>query len=147
MHNCVIPFAFVPILLFSRRFSFDSLQSQRYQHRLKQLGRHNTLSDDRETLLIQVGFVWDSHDASWNEHYQCLEAFYHAYGHLQIPPNKDATCASLSTWCKHQRRQYRIMVQGGGNNTMTIERIRKLESIGFEWNPRNLTAACTGHMS
>lgn len=131
--------------------------SQRYQYRLKKIGRHNTLTDEREQLLNQVGFVWDSHQASWNDHYHHLEAFFQAHGHVQIPATENAAYSSLSTWCKHQRRQYRNYVQqqqlgstvsNGNNNisnsTITAERIRKLELLGFEWNPRKLTAAVSG---
>jgi Helicase associated domain len=100
------------------------------------------LSDERETLLNEVGFVWDSHQASWNDHCQQLEAFFHAFGHFQIPSSADnAEYASLSIWCKHQRRQYRNFVQGTGNTTITYDRIQKLEAIGFEWDPRNLAGA------
>jgi hypothetical protein len=122
---------------------------------LKQLGRHNTLIDEREQLLNQVGFVWDSHQASWNDHYQRLEAFFQAHGHVQIPVTESAAYSSLSTWCKHQRRQYRNFVQqqqhgitvtvgnnkNNTNTTMTAERIRKLELLGFEWYPRKFTTA------
>jgi hypothetical protein len=125
---------------------------------LKQIGRHNTLTDEREQLLNQVGFVWDSHQASWNDHYQRLEAFFHFHGHVQIPATENAAYSSLSTWCKHQRRQYRNYVQqqqqatsatngknnnNNNNTTMTVERIRKLELLGFEWNPRRLMSGVT----
>jgi hypothetical protein len=136
-------------ILFQQSTSF----SQRYQYRLKHIGRHNTLTDEREYVLNQIGFVWDSHEASWNDHYQRLEAFFQAHGHVQIPTMENTAYSSLSTWCKHQRRQYRNYVQqqqqGAASahsknynnySTMTVERIRKLEWLGFEWNPRKLTA-------
>jgi Helicase associated domain len=120
---------------------------------LKQIGRHNTLTDEREELLDSVGFVWDSHQASWNDHYQRLENFFQVHGHVQIPITENPTYSSLSTWCKHQRRQYRNYLQqqqqgstvanNNNNTTMTVERIRKLDLLGFEWNPRKLTAAVT----
>jgi hypothetical protein len=119
-------------------FTFLKPTSQRYQYRLKKAGRHNTLTDEREQLLTQVEFVWDSHQASWNDHFQKLEKFYQTYGHVQIPANACDEFASLSTWCKHQRRQYRNYIKGEGTTTMTIGRIHKMESIGFDWDPRNL---------
>jgi hypothetical protein len=134
------------------------VRRQRYQHRLKYAGKRNTLTDEREILLNQVGFVWDAHQASWDDHYQKLETFYHANGHVQLPVSMKQY-DPLVTWCKHQRRQYRRFIQeqqqheqGGSkaatadneeeqdsnsaSSTMTYERIRRLESIGFEWNPR-----------
>jgi Helicase associated domain len=44
---------------------------------------------------------------------------------------------SLSLWCKHQRRQYNRLCKGLGS-TMTQERYQALQSLGFDWNPRNL---------
>ncbi|KAG7363756.1 helicase domain protein [Nitzschia inconspicua] len=111
---------------------------QRYQYRLKTRGHHSTLTDEREELLNQLGFVWNSHGASWNDQYQRLEAFYRTFGHVQVPSTGCAEYSSLSTWCKHQRREYRKLVQGSSRTTMTIERVRKLESICFDWNPRHL---------
>ncbi|KAG7363750.1 helicase domain protein [Nitzschia inconspicua] len=120
------------------------VKRQRYQYRLKTRGHHSTLTDEREELLNQLGFVWNSHGASWNDQYQRLEAFYRAFGHIQVPSTGCAEYSSLSTWCKHQRREYRKMVQGSGRTTMTMERVRKLESICFDWNPRHLVGATAG---
>ncbi|KAG7359447.1 helicase domain protein [Nitzschia inconspicua] len=114
------------------------VKRQRYQFRLKQMGKHSTLSDAREDILSQVGFVWDSHKATWTDHFQTLEAFAMANGHCYIPPQMAREAASLITWCKHQRRQFK-RYQAGLDSTMTPERIRCLESIGFDWNPRNLS--------
>ncbi|KAG7342558.1 helicase domain protein [Nitzschia inconspicua] len=120
------------------------VKRQRYQYRLKTRGHHSTLTDEREKLLDQLGFVWNSHGASWNDQFQRLEAFYRAFGHIQVPSTGCAKYSSLSTWCKHQRREYRKMVQGSGRTTMTMERARKLESICFDWNPRHLVGATAG---
>jgi hypothetical protein len=102
------------------------------------MGKHTTLSDDREDRLSEIGFVWDSHKATWSDHFQTLEAFALANGHCYIPPQMAKEQSSLITWCKHQRRQYK-RYQGGLDSTMTAERIRHLESIGFDWDPRNLS--------
>jgi hypothetical protein len=113
------------------------LSSQRYQFRLKHMGKHSTLSDDREDLLNTIGFVWDSHQTTWNENFRALEAYTLENGHCYISPQLSSTKASLISWCKHQRRQYKLY-QAGLDSTMTTERIRYLESIGFDWDPRNL---------
>jgi hypothetical protein len=113
------------------------LLRQRYQFRLKQLGEHSTLSNDREDLLNAVGFVWDSHQATWSDNFQTLKACFLANGHCCIPPPQlSKEEGSLNNWCKHQRRQYKRF-QAGLDCTMTAERIRCLESIGFDWNPRH----------
>jgi hypothetical protein len=124
-----ISFISVPSFLYFR---------QRYQFRLKQMGKHSTLSDARENILNEVGFVWDSHQTAWSDHFQTLKAYALANGHCTIPPQLSKENAVLVTWCKHQRRQYKRYICGM-DSTITAERIRCLESIGFDWNPRNLS--------
>jgi hypothetical protein len=109
---------------------------QRYQRRLKSLGRHSTLSDEREEKLADVGFVWDSHRASWRQHYHALRAFAGQHGHCQVPAS-DSALATLNTWCKHQRRQFKNFL-AGQYTTLTLEKVRCLEAIGFVWNPRGI---------
>jgi Helicase associated domain len=104
---------------------------QRYQQKLKQSGLHSTLSDEREAALTDVGFIWDSHRATWFEKLHAMEAFRSSNGHCSVPSTyRDP---SLMVWCKHQRRQYRLYRQGL-KSTITEERVRCLESIGFGWN-------------
>lgn len=114
---------------------FCSLYSQRYQYKLKQEGKHSTLSDEREERLSQVGFIWGSHAACWQEHFQSLESFVMAHGHCCVPTDYKPD-SSLAVWCKHQRRQFKRFQQGQ-TSTMTEERYKCLQSIGFEWNPRS----------
>jgi hypothetical protein len=113
------------------------VKRQRYQYRLKQTGKHCTLSPAREHMLNEAGFVWDSHKATWVDHFQDLENFASMHGHCYIPPSLAREKASLITWMKHQRRQYKRYM-AGMDSTMTSERIQNLESIGFDWDPRNL---------
>jgi hypothetical protein len=114
-----------------------SIDRQRYQFQLKRAGKHSTLSDEREDILNRVGFVYDSHKATWSDHFQTLEAIALRQGHCTVPPNVARDNSSLITWMKHQRRQYK-RYQAGLDSTMTEDRIRNLESIGFDWDPRNL---------
>lgn len=111
---------------------------QRYQHKLKHSGHHSTLSDEREDILASVGFVWDSHRDGWFERFQTLDAYRTAHGNCNVGTGYHD--ASLMVWCKHQRRQYKRFKQGL-KSTITEERVRCLESIGFDWNPRNLKSS------
>ena len=43
------------------------VKRQRYQYKLKKAGMHTTMTDERERALEQLGFVWDSHAAVWEE--------------------------------------------------------------------------------
>jgi hypothetical protein len=112
------------------------VKRQRYQHKLKQMSRHSTLADEREAALEEMGFIWDSHKAAWEERFLSLYDFYKKQeGHSNVPSNfPDRT---LAIWVKCQRRQYKLYTRGK-RSTMTAERIYQLEQLGFVWNPRNL---------
>jgi hypothetical protein len=115
------------------------VKRQRHQYKRKNMGHHSTLSDEREQLLLDAGFVFDSHKAVWYLRFQTLKAFHNVHGHCNIPP--DYRDSSLTVWMKHQRRQY-LLYQKGLKNTMNEERIQLLDSIGLDWNPRNLVKSC-----
>jgi len=115
------------------------VKRQRHQYKRKKLGHHSTLTDEREELLLDVGFIFDSHRAVWYARFETLKAFSLANGHCTIPSKYDD--GSLNVWIKHQRRQY-LLYKKGAKSTMTEDRIRALDSIGFDWNPRNLIKTC-----
>eukprot|EP00538_Stauroneis_constricta_P013077 CAMPEP_0119559976 /NCGR_PEP_ID=MMETSP1352-20130426/13689_1 /TAXON_ID=265584 /ORGANISM="Stauroneis constricta, Strain CCMP1120" /LENGTH=575 /DNA_ID=CAMNT_0007607819 /DNA_START=138 /DNA_END=1865 /DNA_ORIENTATION=+ len=110
------------------------VKRQRYQKRLKQEGRHCTMTDEREQLLDAIGFVWDSHIALWEERFDELLGYKAQHGHCAVPARYQPN-PTLAIWVKCQRRQYRIMQEGKKSN-MTYERIDRLNSIGFIWSPR-----------
>lgn len=109
------------------------VKRQRYQLKLKKLKQHHTLTDARQTILQDLGFVWDSHKAAWFEKFEGLKAFKMMNGHLNVP----CCHQSLATWIKCQRRQYRLFCDGK-KSTMNNERIQQLDNLGFDWNPRNI---------
>ncbi|KAG7373006.1 helicase domain protein [Nitzschia inconspicua] len=111
------------------------VKRQRHQYKRKQMGHHSTLTDEREEKLLAVGFIFDSHRAVWHTRFETLKAFYMANGHCGIPSKFED--GSLNVWIKHQRRQYLLFISGE-KSIMTEERIAALNSIGFDWNPRNL---------
>ena len=112
------------------------VKRQRYQHKLKQEGRHSTLSDERLALLEEMGFVWDSHKAAWEERLNELRDFRKTHGHCNVPSTYDKI-PPLAVWVKCQRRQYKLFIKGE-KSTMTQERIAQLDSLGFSWNPRRI---------
>jgi Helicase associated domain len=100
------------------------------------MGRHSTLTDAREQELEKLGFVWNSHRAAWEERFEDLKLFFLRNGHCNVPSNYDAD-KLLAVWVKCQRRQMKLYKKGLAC-TMTRERMEALESLGFDWNPRNL---------
>lgn len=68
----------------------------------------------------------------WTVRYQELLAYRAQEGHCNVPHlyNKNR---GLAMWVKRQRHQYNLRFEGKPS-TLTGERIRLLESIGFVWN-------------
>jgi hypothetical protein len=115
------------------------VKRQRHQCKRKKMGHHSTLTDDREAHLLEVGFIFDSHRAVWHARFEALRTYKLSNGHCSIPAKFDD--GALNVWIKHQRRQY-LLFKKGRKSTMTDERIAMLDSIGFDWNPRNLVRPC-----
>jgi hypothetical protein len=111
------------------------VKRQRYQYRLKREGQHSTLTEEREAALDELGFVWDSHGAVWEERLAELKLFKARYGHCNVPAGSEDR--QLAIWVKCQRRQNKLFCDGERSN-ITQERIAKLEQLGFVWNPRKL---------
>jgi hypothetical protein len=119
----------------SRRLA-QWVKRQRYQFKLKNEGRHSNLTRERQAALVNLGFVWDSHAAVWEERLRELLEFRHMHGHCNVPSTFPDN-PQLSVWVKCQRRQYKLF-RTGNRASMTADRMTKLTNLGFSWNPRNL---------
>jgi hypothetical protein len=71
-------------------------------------------------------------DGNWMERYTELVEFHRQHGHCLVP-NSYKENPSLAEWVKRQRYQYKLKTLGE-RNSMTQERIMKLEKLGFVWN-------------
>jgi len=111
------------------------VRKQRHQRKRKEKGLHSTLSIERQDMLTNAGFIWDSHRAQWQERYQSLEVFHMTNGHCNVPSNFHDS--SLSNWVKNQRKQFKL-IKSGLTTAMDEERTELLNSLGFDWNPRGL---------
>lgn len=110
------------------------VKRQRYQYKLKVEEKRSTLSDERVRLLNKIGFIWNSHDAVWEERWNELLQYKRNQGHCIVPSNY-AQNPQLAVWVKRQRRQYKFYKEKTATS-MTPERIAKLEKIGFAWDCR-----------
>eukprot|EP00538_Stauroneis_constricta_P002288 CAMPEP_0119548082 /NCGR_PEP_ID=MMETSP1352-20130426/2078_1 /TAXON_ID=265584 /ORGANISM="Stauroneis constricta, Strain CCMP1120" /LENGTH=511 /DNA_ID=CAMNT_0007593255 /DNA_START=88 /DNA_END=1623 /DNA_ORIENTATION=+ len=110
------------------------IKRQRYQFKLKLEGRHTTLTNCRQQALDDIGFIWDSHHALWEERFAEMKKYKARTGTCIIAArNKEHP--TLAIWVKCQRRQYRLLELGQRTN-ITQERINRLNAIGFVWDPR-----------
>jgi hypothetical protein len=110
------------------------VKRQRYQYKLKAEEKRSTLSDERVRLLNKIGFIWNSHDAVWEERWNELRAYKRIHGNCIVPSNYEKN-PQLAVWVKRQRRQYKFFCEGKPTS-MTSERITKLEKLGFAWDCR-----------
>ena len=110
------------------------VKRQRYQYKLKLLNRRSTMSDERVQALEDIGFVWDSHSAAWDERLDELIHYKDVNGHCNVP-SRYADNRQLAIWVKRQRRQYKFHCEGKPSS-MTQERIDTLNSLGFQWDMR-----------
>lgn len=107
------------------------VKRQRHQYKLKHMGKHSNLSDDREDLLRRIGFVWDSRETLWDERFQELVRFKAIYGHCKVT-RKYKDFQSLAAWLKRQRHIYRASRKGGKTPEVCSIRIKRLLQTGVD---------------
>jgi hypothetical protein len=90
----------------------------------RRIYKTHELSVDRAQRLEQLGFVWDQLASAWEEMFAALLACQQKYGDCTVPNNMP----ELSLWCSRQRSAYK-------NNELPSERIKRLEGVGFKWDP------------
>ena len=132
-HNghCLVPYKYHP-----NRPLGQWVKRQRYQHKMRLAGRESTLSDERLVLLQEAGFVWDSHESVWDQHYRDLLTFISTHGHCYVP-SRCSNNGKLGSWAKSQRHQYKLLKRGKASR-LTAERMKLLDDVGFVWDPKCL---------
>jgi Helicase associated domain len=91
--------------------------------------RYEPLKYNPERLrkLDSIGFCWDIYDKIFEESFRKLENHYKKYGNSDVRHIEDK---KLAVWCNTLRYAKRT-----GNPRVTLERVEKLNSIEFNWNP------------
>ncbi len=89
------------------------------------------LSQDRIARLEKIGFVWECVDTMWEQMFAELVDYKSRYGDCNVP-DKWSENRKLSGWV-NTHRQFRK------RGTLSKERARRLEAIGFDWNPKDAT--------
>jgi hypothetical protein len=111
------------------------VKRQRYQYKLKKEKRYSTLTPAREAALSKIGFHWKLHQVLWAERFDDLLRFKLEFGHCCVPAKYPAN-PTLAIWVQSQRRQYKLVMRKETSH-MTVERVKKLNSVCFEWEPRS----------
>lgn len=93
--------------------------------------KHSGMTEERIKILTIIGFEWDASNREW---YEWLEEYKKEHGNCCVPSRYKAK-KNLGRWVRNQRNQYRKMKMGL-YSTMTVNRERQLEAVGFVWDAR-----------
>ena len=90
------------------------------------------MTEKRIQLLEAEDFIWDVNDHIWEIRFQQMCDFVTLNGHALIKERKGDP---LVSWVRTQRLNYKNHLTGKPT-TLTDERIKRLDSIGFAWEAR-----------
>jgi len=131
--HCIVPRHYAPKPKLGHWMS-----RQRRQYRLHQEGKPSPMTEVRIRELESLGFDWGTSKTAlasmWNVRFQQLCEFKEQFGNYVVPFNYTAN-PQLGQWVSHQRTAYKFY-QEGKPSPITEERIRELESVGFEWKTK-----------
>jgi hypothetical protein len=87
----------------------------------------NELSEHQIKRLDDLGFNWDLLSANWEKCFSCLKIYRDRVGHCRVPKRHVENDVKLGRWVDKLRRE---------KGDLSEERRKKLDAIGFEWEPR-----------
>ncbi len=91
---------------------------------------NNKLENDRIKCLEDIGFMWalkEEFERRWVEMFEALIEYKKAHGDCKVP-YEWAENEQLVRWLSLQRQNYK-------NGKLNKDQIKRLEDIGFVWNP------------
>ena len=86
--------------------------------------KNGTLSEENIQRLDAIGFEWNPLDSKWEERFNELRAYKIEHGDVNVPLKWHT---GLGRWISTQRKSKNY-------GAISLERMQRLESIGFEWN-------------
>jgi superfamily II DNA or RNA helicase len=92
----------------------------------------NQLSEEQRKRLDELGFDWDIYLREWEKAIGYLKTYKDRVGDCLVPYRHIENRFKLGSWVGKQRRE---------KNRMSEERQKRLDDMGFVWNPR--TGECT----
>jgi superfamily II DNA or RNA helicase len=92
----------------------------------KQRQKQNSMSGERKARLDALGFIWDRHEARWEEGFEYLRAYVSEHEDCKVPyGHVTADGYRLGRWVQVQRRE---------EGRMSLERKARLDALGFVWD-------------
>lgn len=140
--HCLVPYTYPENPALARwvkrqRYEYKQLLKQQGQTKQKAGGDKQTSSSmnaERIKMLESIGFVWDSHQATWEKMLEELKDFKKEHGHCEVP-SKYPDNLALATWVSRQRAQYKLYCNNESNG-MPENRVAALNKVGFKWGVR-----------
>ncbi len=90
--------------------------------------RKHRLTADRIKLLDSLGFSWDPLNEQWEEAFAALKEFHKREGHCRVDRKTIAGGLNLGFW---------VMGQRAHRNRLNPAQIKRLNELGFSWDPRS----------
>ena len=106
--------------------------NQRVFYKMHQDGKQGHIKPQRIHLLEKIDFVWNVNDMIWDNKLQELIKYKEENGTCDVPPKCSKEHKKLRNWVELQRQQYRLY-RAKRTTSLSLERISKLEDMGFEW--------------
>ena len=88
--------------------------------------KKSQLTADKVKRLDSIGFTWDPISEQWERGFAALVAFHQRQGHCRAAKSTSGSDLKVGTWVAKQRNNKR---------RLTVEQIRRLDSLGFSWDP------------
>ena len=96
-------------------------------------GNSSSLNETKIVALEAIDFAWAKRKGNvlWERKYQDLLRYKEKHVNCDVP-TKYSTDTALGRWVSTQRKAYHEM-KANRRSTMTLERVQKLEAVGFLW--------------
>jgi hypothetical protein len=93
---------------------------------LSQRQKRDTLLPVQIQRLDQLGFSWDPLNEDWEANFAALVRFHARNGHCLATQSNQEGGRKIASWIINQRRK---------RDRLSSEQIKRLEQLGFSWNP------------
>ena len=91
-----------------------------------QRSKKDSLTLDRVKRLNSLGFIWDPLAKQWEQNFAALQKFRKCEGHCRVPYAHQVDRLKLGQW---------VCVQRSRKDGLTTDRLKRLDSLGFSWDP------------
>ena len=93
----------------------------------------NKLEPEKIYMLNSIGFIWNINMYQWNKKFELLKQYKEKFGDCNVPYNYEYKDVALGSWVIQQRERFKNIRKRNNILKEDIEKINKLESIGFIW--------------